>query len=1157
MYKNFTVLNYRKKSCNFSKIAHVMKLTGIILMTVILQVSASTYGQKITLRVKKATLQDIFLDIQQQSGYDFVYSAELLKEAKPITLAVKDASISEVIEKCMEGQPFTYLINKKTITIREKDGPKPELKIQPEQIIAVPVKGTVTDDKGKPLPGVTVLEKGTTNGTVTNAAGNYTLKVANPDAVLVFSFIGFDSQEQRVGSQTTIDIKLMEKLSDLNEVVVVGYGHQKKITLTGAVSSIKGDDILTTRNESLINMVAGKIPGVRIVQGSAEPGAFNNTFDIRGFGSPLVIIDGVPRDNFAKLDPNDIEDFTVLKDASAAVYGVRAANGVVLITTKKGKAGTTQLSYSVTAGFQYASGLPDLLKIKDWLTLANEKSANNVDNITRAYTQADFDAYANGTKTASDWYPAVIDKTAPQIQHSLTMSGGTDKTTYFASVGYENQQGFWKSGDLNYDKYNVRTNISTKISNRLTADIKLSGIADTRNQPSTEGTWAIFRDLWRHPPNLPMYANNDPNHLFSLGDNGLNSLAMTNSDISGYQQNVSRTFQGSIDLLYRIPYIDGLTAKGFFSYDGYTQDNKAFQKTFNLYTYSAPNYTTIPVNSPSNVTRTYSYAPTTLLQGSINYEHSFGAHHITALVLYEQQDRKSDNFSAYRNLVFGNLDQIGSGSSAGQVASQNAGGLYEYVNRGLVDRINYDYKSKYLLEVSSRYDGSSKFPPGKQWGFFPAVSAGWRVSEESFIKNTSGLSFIDNLKLRGSYGILGDDGSSTFQFLQGYNYPAGGQENGQAGGYVYNGVFVSGLGFRNLANPNITWFTSKTLDLGLDLDLWKGLLGVQVDAFQRNRSGLLTTRVLSLPSTLGATLPQENINSDQSRGLEVEITHNYHIGGVSYHLAANVSYERNKNLYVERAADGNDYANWRNNTNNRYNDIWWGYGADGRFQSFQQIYNAPVNYGGGNRGTVPGDYKYQDYNNDGTIDDLDRHPIGATYNGSTAGQTPTPNPGLFNFGFNLGASYKNFDFNAVLQGVLDKWISYSDALATPLLNNGNGLVQFMDRWHPVNPLANPFDPNTQYVPGYYAMTGHTADPNSTFALQNASYLRLKSIQLGYSLPVKFTKKLGIQKARIYVNGYDILTFTSLRYVDPEHPSDNYGYVYPLAKTCNLGIDVTF
>ncbi|RYE17416.1 MAG: TonB-dependent receptor, partial [Sphingobacteriales bacterium] len=403
--------------------------------------------------------------------------------------------------------------------------------------------------------------------------------------------------------------------------------------------------------------------------------------------------------------------------------------------------------------------------------------------------------------------------------------------------------------------------------------------------------------------------------------------------------------------------------------------------------------------------------------------------------------------------------------------------LYNYSTVGFVGRVNYAYKGKYLAEFSFRRDGSSKNSPLSQYGFFPGGSIGWRVSEEGFIKNNAALSFIDNLKLRASYGVLGDDRDIAYQYLTGYRYPASGEYNRRPGGSIFDGEYVNGLESTGLANRYFTWMKSKTLDIGVDFEAWKGLFGFTLDYFRRDRTGIPTQRNLSLPDAAGAQLPQENLNSDRAEGFDLEINHRNRIGEFNYFVKGILSYTRIKNVYVERAQEGNSYDNWRNNTNNRYNELYWGYTGNGQFQNYNDIINSPVFV---DRGTVVGDYAYQDWNGDGIISDLDQRPIGY-------GNTP-----LLNFGLTLGGSYKGFDVNVLLQGSALANVSYIEQLREAQFGGGSGLAQFMDRWHPADASANPYDPNTVWVPGHFAYTGTTPFENSSFNSQNAAYVRLKS-----------------------------------------------------------------
>jgi TonB-linked SusC/RagA family outer membrane protein len=1022
------------------------------------------------------------------------------------------------------------------------------------------VSGTVKDERGQGIPGVNVIIKGTSTGTTTDVNGKFSLEAPAQNDVLVFSFVGYLKQEIPAQGKTSFEIVLLEDNKNLEEVVVIGYGSQKKVTLTGAVVSVNSAEIVTTKNQNVQNMLTGKLPGVRVVQKSSEPGDFSsNQFDIRGFGNPLIVVDGVPRDNISRIDPNEIESISVLKDAAAAIYGVRAANGVVLVTTKRGASGKAKIEYSMYYGSQTAIGLPKPVGAIERYTLMNEKGMHNVNNPTLRYNENDFAPYLEGKLKSTDWYDLVMQETAPQQQHNISASGGTadGKVDYFINMGYLYQEGFWKSKDLNYNKYNLRSNINAQITKQLRASLKLSGIIDTKNGQQAGGMHEIYGPLWRAQPNELYYANNNPDYLFktAAGHPG----ALTDASISGYQKDNNKWIQTQFSLEYELPYVKGLIAKGMFSYDNRINSNTNYKKSYNLYDYNSSNdsYAGFANNLPDQLTRNYNENPSTLMQFSFNYNNSFKEkHNVGALLLYEESTRSGDNFYASRELGIP-MEYLFAGKAQNQIGNSNINGIWKNANRGLVGRLNYDFKGKYIADFSFRYDGSSKFPVGKQWGFFPAASAGYRISEESFIKNNASFKFIDNLKVRASYGLMGDDGASTYQFISGYDYPFNGNSQALAGGYVLGGSFVNSLGFRNSPNPNITWYTVRTANAGIDAGFWNGKLDVTFDIFQRNRTGLLANRLMSIPGTFGATMPQENLNSDQTSGFEISMGHRNRINQVRYSVTGNVSITRTKNIYIERGLSGSSYDNWRNNRSNRYNDVWFGMGYEGQFQSFEQIANHDVFTG---RGTLPGDYIYEDWNGDGTIDDMDRYPIATTINptsNTTVGGDAKKNHPLLNFGLTASADYKGFDINLLFQGAGMSYVSYGEQLREPLAWDGNALEFFMDRWHPVDPKADPYNPATQWVKGYNAYTGTTADENSRRNIQNGAYMRLKSAEIGYTLPLSVIGKVGIKALRVYLNGYNLHTFTKVKGLDPEHPSELYGYMYPINRTINAGASITF
>jgi len=1042
------------------------------------------------------------------------------------------------------------------------------------------ITGKVVDEKGETLPGVNVIEKGvTSNGTLTNASGNYAINVAGPKSILVFSYIGYDTQEITVNAATVINVKLLPKNSDLEEVVVIGYSSVKKASLTGSVSSVTSKDIASTKNEDIVNDLAGKLPGLRVQQNSAEPGAYNNTIDIRGYtytgngvnSPPLFIIDGVPQgsDVFQRLTPQDVESISILKDASAAVYGVQAANGVIIVTTRKGVSGQVSITYDVTATNQIINRQPVLANAAQWMTLTNQRTMHNIGNPTLSFPLATIAQFQDGTIPSADWVGATMNNHATMWTHTLTASGGNDNTKYYISFGYLNQNGFYKTNDDNYQRYSFRSNVESKITKRLTFNLQLAGSFDGQWRPGQGGPTG---SMWRNVPIDPIYVD-AANTLYENPGNdtygNLNTVALITKSVTGYNHPTNNKFQGGMSLTYDIPYIKGLKAKIFANYNWGMSDNRAFNKLYTVYNI---NPLTPPVNGNypiigsqatggsngnSQLTDNYNSGFTNFLQYSLSYNHSFSKHNISALLLYEQTNTggNSINTSVFEPL---NTDQLNQGTKGtGVLVSGNQSDPTAL--QSLVGTVHYDYASKYLIDFTIRRDGSNFFSPIKQYGVFPGVTAAYRISEEPFFKNLSALSFIDNLKIRGGYAELGDkNGANGYPFLIGYNYPAGGNTSGA----VYNSTYVSGLTPRALPYYNLSWYTARTASIGLDADLWKGGLEITADYYNRNRYGLIATLQESIPTSIGANLPQQNLNSDQTRGYELSLGTNQRIGEVAMHVSGNVSYARTKWLNYVAAPKGSTFADWANTgpQTGRYTDVWFGYGYTGQFQSFSQIRSFQPN-GGYNvgRGTLPGDYIYQDWNNDGYFDGGDLHAIGATNQG---GGNSANSPALVNYGLNITASYKHFDFSAEFQGGAVKWIAEPFYYSYPMDHNGNTFALFVDDWHPVDPTANPYDPNTAWASGKYAYpTGGPVFNQQALGpggIVNVAYVRLKTIELGYTLSNKQTA--GVFKSlRIFANAYDILTITSknINGIDPEYPTDGLATGYPLDHKINLGLSAKF
>lgn len=1015
------------------------------------------------------------------------------------------------------------------------------------------ISGTVTDaTTGETIIGASISLAGTTRGVISDADGKFSLDNVPSSGTLLISYIGYATQKIGVGNNQVFNIRMQEDETRLDEVVVVGYGTQKKATLTGAVSAIKSEDLTITKNENVVNMMTGKLPGVRVWQKSSEPGNFDKTkFDIRGFGAPLIVIDGVPQGNevFNRMDPNEIESISVMKDGTAAIYGVRAANGVILVTTKQGGGTKFEINYQFNHGWQQFLYMPDNVGAIDYMMLTNEKrkrdfGGNFIAQSSPTFLDADFDMYRNGQRQSVNWARETLKDAATQQQHNVSINGTSDKVKYFFNLGYQEQGGILQSGDINYDRWNFRSNNVIKITNRLRAQVNVSGYMDNKVEPKKD-MWTIFKAAWNVPPTAQVYANNNPNY-FDYENRHDNPVAWQQSDVVGFKDNKKRDVQAQGVLEYDIPGVQGLKAKGMYNFHFNQSTEKEYSHAYYLYTYDPQNdvYNGTALQSPSYVVQRYWESTTTLFQVSLNYTRKFlDLHDVDALVLYEESNGKGEDFRAQRNVEL-ELPHLAAGVDKDQ---RGEGGFpWHDVRKAIVGKVNYGFAGKYLLDFSFRYDGSSKFSPNKQWGFFPGGSIGWRISEESFIKKNPTLDFITNLKLRASYGVMGDDGSLNFQHVAGYNYPKD--------GYIFSGQFVNGVESRGMINPFLTWTTSKTMDYGFDFDLWNGKLGGSFDYFVRNRNGLFEKAKGQFPGTIGVGLPQENLESDRTYGYELVLNHYNKIGDVNYYVTGNISYSRSMSRYKEQDPFGNSYDRWRSSQKDRVNGIWWGKDYVGQFQNYDQIYNHLINTGGGNQNVVPGDYYYQDWNGDGFIDDQDTHPI-AIYS--------MP---LINFGTTIGADWKGFDLNLLFQGSTMFNVRYEEQYHEPLMYGQGAMVRFLDRWHTANPGDDVFDPHTQWIPGYYAAMGSPLE-DGTRAVRNASYLRLKSVELGYTFPQKLISPLGVQALRLYVSGYNLLTITGLKNYDPEHPgqaanNDDWnntqgGYYYPNNKTYNLGIKVTF
>lgn len=1024
------------------------------------------------------------------------------------------------------------------------------------------IKGTVTDETGSGLPGVTVTEKGTMNGAITDVNGNYTVNTKGENSILVFSFVGYSGMEQVVGTRSIINVTLNPDISSLKEVIVVGYGVQKKETITGAVASIKGADLVKSPVVNLSNSIAGRMAGVVAVNRSGEPGADGSAIRIRGSntlnnGDALIVVDGIPNraGGLDRINPNDIESVSVLKDASAAIYGSRAANGVILITTKRGKTGKPQLSYSANQGYsqptvvpklansaQYTSMLNDLdiygLPTTEWAAANTAYKATGTykrpDGTTRVapYSPTDIQKFADGSDPwlhpNTDWYKATLKTWSPQTQHNLQISGGTEAVKYLASLGYQNQDGFYKQSSTAYQQYDIRLNLDAKINKYVDVQIGLMGREEARNYPTRPAS-AIFRMQMRGKPQQQAFW---PNGLPGPDiENGENPVVITTS-LSGYDRQKQDYIQTNGAVNVKIPWIEGLKWSGTAAVDKRTGTRKLWQIPWTLYQqgagFEADGTTPKLVASQRgpaepSLDQTYDDQLNILLGSVFSYEKQFGVHGLTALAGMNRETIDGNNFSAFRRyFISPALDQMFAG---GDLARSNGGGGYETARINYFGRVAYNYKEKYLAEFLWRYDGSDRFPVKSRYGFFPGFMAGWVLSEENFMKSQNVFSF---LKLRGSWGQLGNDQvnlpnsttAATYQYLSTYGFRS----------YILGDAEQKTLYETRLPNENITWEVASNSNIGLEGQMMNGKIFFEMDYFSNNRSKILWFKNASVPQSTGITLPAQNIGKVSNKGFDFNIGYRGGKGDFKYNFSVNGGYAQNKIVYWDEAPGAPE---WQRTTGKPMN-TYISYLYDGVFKDQADIDGTKIDYSSIVKTLRPGDMKYKDYNGDGKITPDDQV------------RTSNTNLPLFQGGVNLGGQYKNFDLTILFQGAAGakQYVS-----AGEMGNIGNYLLDiYENRWTIDNPssvhprIANRSD---QYYSG-----------NNTYWLRSSDYIRLKNFELGYSLPSALTKKIGSSSARVYVSGINVFTIDKLKVFDPE-TSNSTGQYYPQSRVMNMGLNIKF
>ncbi len=989
------------------------------------------------------------------------------------------------------------------------------------------VTGKVIDDKsGQPLSGANIIVEGTSAGTISGKDGVFEMTVTNDTAFFMISFSGYVSQKIPIKARQNITVSLSMDLSVLGDVVVVGYGKQNRKNVVGSVSTVQGNELVKANAPSLSNSLAGRVTGVIAIQRSGEPGDDDAELLIRGRATlndngPLVMVDGIQRE-FSQIDPNEIATVSILKDASAtAIYGTRGANGVILVTTKRGSSGKPTFSYSANAGFQNVINKPQYLNSYDYARLYNRATLNDDPSIPLdelPFTDEDIEKYKNHsdpyTHPDVDWWKEVIKPDALQQRHSLNMSGGSENFKYFLSFGYLNQDGVYRSTNLK--RYNSRINIDANLTKSTTVSIGVGGYIENQKRPGTNGVrqdGGIFSLLSYLPPTAFPVKNEDGTWSSLWGQNPVAEASLE----SGKRETNPINLQTNFTIDQKLDFITrGLSLKivgaqdlGYSNYkDWYTpylsyHDGEEFNAESRPRLYEG-------FNKYNNQT----------FEGHLNYARTFAKHDVSGLVLYTQSSYSSNNLDASRtDFAFATLPQL---FAAPRTNLDNNGGASEGGREGVLGRVSYAYDKKYFVEGSFGYNGSENFPSGHRFGFFPAVAVGWNMKGENFLASTR---FIDNLKLRASYGEVGNDRVGYRRFL--YRSPVYFGNN-----YVFGGpspVPVQTLTPGELANPNVTWERAKKTNFGLDADLNNYMFGLKVDVFFENRDNILTNRNQSVPLSFGAVLPVENIAKVSNRGYEAELRYKNKFGSFAYFVNVNYTFAKNEVQFIDEPSNIPSYQMRTGNPIGQF----FGYVTNGLYQTQKEIDELPKQ-----DGVDPklGQFIYKDTNGDGVIDNRDITAIGRS-------ETPEQV-----YGFTLGASFRGFDMNILWQGALGYNVMRNGEAFFEFNYGGKALSYVLDNWTPENPGAK--YPRLSLSDNNYKME------ESSFWLKNASYLRLKNLEVGYTFPKKLFGTSSITQLRLYASGTNLLTFSKEKDFDPES-SSGQPYHYPITRLASVGVNLSF
>jgi TonB-linked SusC/RagA family outer membrane protein len=995
------------------------------------------------------------------------------------------------------------------------------------------IGGTVIDaTTHEPLVGVTVVVVGTVLGTSTDMDGNYTIPIpANlEDAVLRFSYLGYAEQQIAIENQQNIHVSLKEDQQMLDEVVVVGYGKQKRESIIGSISTMSGKDLVGIPVSNITQTLAGRIAGVQIVQPSGEVGNDEAEVYVRGMSTfnnatPIYIVDGIERTSIAQIDPNEIKSINLLKDASAtAVYGIRGANGVIIVTTKRGVVSKPSVSVSIQNAITQPTRIPQPLGAYHAAVLKNTADYNAARNddytaleLLQYHTHASPYAYPD-----VNWVDLIMKDYSSMQQYNVNVTGGTETVKYFISGGFLSQNGFYKNDDnTNFSRYNFRSNLDFDITKRLSLSFNLGARVEKRTLPSNAwyGSWEIYRGAFAASGrNYPVY--NPDGSFASNGDEYNNLVAkLTNS---GVYKNTRNVAEMGLNLNYKLDYItEGLSARAQMAFDNIGENASLYNRSYATYEYNLAKdtYRKINEDSPLNFdwsdNGTQSFDQKLYFEAGLEYARTFGKHSVTGLFLANRQSRAINTYITM-------------------------------ANQGLVGRATYDFDKRYFAEINAGYNGSENFPGGKRYGFFPAFALGWMLSDENFIANSTLKRHITTLKIRGSIGWVGNDKlsgdiydgdyhSQRFIYLQTY-------ENAASAIFGTGDTNFDGIRMGSIANANVSWEVGRKANIGFEAEFWKGLLDITFDYFDEYRDRILIgsdDMTAITPAYVGASFKAANLGIVENKGFEVELSHRLRIGkDFNYYIKGNLSFARNK-VIQRNDPEGNlpyqRQAGYPIGVQSMYKAI-------GIFQNYEDIYNSPSQMTlPGNSEVKPGDLKFLDFNNDGVIDEADAFRQGF-------GTVPE-----IQYGINIGANWKGFDFNVLLQGSARSQFNKNWEIMYHFSNNDN---VFNKHWYFWSPELNG---NEQYVRLYGAYQNNEpqgAEYGSTYKMGSGDYLRLKSAEIGYTLPSTLTRKIFLETVRIYTNGTNLFMWAKEPYIDPDN-RDERGGMMPQTKAFNFGINIGF